>query len=1053
MKKIFLIALFFISFKAFSQLPSFPNNFQVGNKAAKYSTDGTFRTTTGFTFALNYADTATANAADYISFTPGILIRVNDTLWLRNYLANKWLLVGSGGGSGTVTGASNLLTLNGSTIQFGGRLIQNTTGSGSNFSLVLDSLGTGTRFKAVPNISATTFRTINLSNSDGSDSAFISIQGRTLGVSRRQVLMGVNRGAIKAEIDIIGSNSPVINLNANSTNTVSSISIDSSRLYLQGTNVNTTHTTYGYWLPDSLLLTSGLNTTTYTSYVRLTPHQFYATSDSNITIGSKSADQYADDSLVWRSTNRTSHFFLSRGFANVYSDDSTLFDNDAGYYRFTNLTSSSDTTTYKPAGLDINGKVKRMNAWPVGSGSGGTPAGNTSDVQLNRGGVFATPASDSVNYTTANGLQLKGGLITMATSGSGTIIIKSTTGGGILFGPLAGQNLIDDVTSTDFVGIGASALANQHAGVRSNIAIGKVALANDTSGGSNVAVGANTDTRSGQFNTLIGHEINQNGTTNGNNSALGYRSQQACTTCHDNTSAGKQSLEALTTGTYNTAIGLLAGESITTGSQNILIGVGAGFQGATLDPTMSNKFSVFSSSGFSGNDLMWGEINNKRLCINCAEGTALTYTLDVRGKLAVQTSDFVASKDTVAYIDQTTGEVKRTRITGTSLTSVGSGFKVAVDNTTNIKSLLAGYSISLDSATSNSVKIAVDTSTLAPYIRSTIPGAASATWNLTGNASVTTSQFLGTTDANKIRFRTNNTERGYWDSTGGTLFIGAPTYVNNTYGLIIQSPTNNSSQAIKVYSNNLSSSAELGFGRLLFSSNADIAMSSGTLKLNSPNGTFVGGSSTPSAFLHIAAGTTSLAPEAFTTGSLLTTIAAFRKEANGQGFYASNNALNRYAEGGSIADFTTDVSNSGTSETDLYTYTTKASTLAATGEKLIANFTCISSDATASSDYKVYFGGTQIYDSGVLGTTTGTFEFKVSIIRTGSSTARATVSVFNSVTAGTSGPSSTETDLTGLTFSGTNILKITGQAGGATGGTGDLTAKMGAIFWYGASND
>lgn len=488
----------------------------------------------------------------------------------------------------------------------------------------------------------------------------------------------------------------------------------------------------------------------------------------------------------------------------------------------------------------------------------GNPAGNTSDIQLNRGGVFATPSSDSFNYTQSGGLQLKGGLITLATSGSGTIIIKSTTGGGILFGPLAGQNLVDDVTSTDFVGIGPSALANQHAGVRSNIAIGKVALANDTSGGSNVAVGANTDTRSGQFNTLIGHEINQGGTTNGNNSALGYRSQNACTSCHDNTSAGKQSLESITTGTYNTAFGLLAGQAITTGSQNICLGVGAGYQGATLDPTMSNKFSVFSSSGFSGNDLMWGEINNKRLCINCAEGTALTYTLDVRGKLAVQTVDFISSKDTLLYQDPTDGQIKKTKFVGsTSLTPVGTGYDVGITNTGNVKRLLAGYSISLDSATSNSVKITVDTATLAPYIRSTIPGAASATWNLTGNSGVTTSQFLGTTDATKVRIRTNNTERGYWDSTGTTLFIGAPTYVNNTYGLIIQSPTNNTSQAIKVYYNNLSGSAELGAGRLLFSGSADIAWSSGTGKINSPNGLKIGDANTPTAFLHIVPGTAS----------------------------------------------------------------------------------------------------------------------------------------------------------------------------------------------------
>ena len=62
----------------------------------------------------------------------------------------------------------------------------------------------------------------------------------------------------------------------------------------------------------------------------------------------------------------------------------------------------------------------------ISSGGGsGTPAGNFGNVQLNRSGSFATPASDSLGYTTSAGLNVKnqiqatGGLITNETLNSG----------------------------------------------------------------------------------------------------------------------------------------------------------------------------------------------------------------------------------------------------------------------------------------------------------------------------------------------------------------------------------------------------------------------------------------------------------------------------------------------------------------------------------------------------------------------------------------------------------------------------------------------------------
>ncbi len=220
------------------------------------------------------------------------------------------------------------------------------------------------------------------------------------------------------------------------------------------------------------------------------------------------------------------------------------------------------------------------------------------------------------------------------------------------------------------------------------------------------------------------------------------------------------------------------------------------------------------------------------------------------------------------------------------------------------------------------------------------------------------------------------------------------------------------------------------------------------------NGQIGIGTNTPTSFLHLRAGNANLSqsPLKHTAGTLQTTIEALTQEANASSIYQSSVALNRYALGGVIADFTADVNNSGTGETDLLTYTTKASTLAATGEKLVFEATGTFNDITATAQLQAYFAGTNIGNTGALTVSaTGVWVVRIIVIRTGASTARASVFV-HSPTASTV-LYTAETDLTSLTFSGTNIIKITGTAGGAGGGSSDITAKLGTIFWYGAANN
>lgn len=306
-----------------------------------------------------------------------------------------------------------------------------------------------------------------------------------------------------------------------------------------------------------------------------------------------------------------------------------------------------------------------------------------------------------------------------------------------------------------------------------------------------------------------------------------------------------------------------------------------------------------------------------------------------------------------------------------------------------------------------------------------------------------------------------------FDTGDASLITALASTGNALIDIIAQSGSGTSTLALRAGSSaNTGVTSQRGFIQRSNGTNGALEISnSGTGSIIiSPNGaprlivqsggnTFIGANSTATAVLHLAAGTTaaSSAPLKINSGALNTTAEAGTMEYNDTHYQTKGSGL-RYALGGPIADFTSDVSNSGTGETDLYTYTTPASTLASTGGKLTFEFSGTNNDITATTQLKVYFAGTAIGDTGALTiSATGAWSVTGMIIRTGSSTARAIVRL-NTTGASTS-VYTAETDLTGLTFTNTNILKITGTAGGAGGSSSDITAKLGSISWFGAANN
>jgi hypothetical protein len=156
--------------------------------------------------------------------------------------------------------------------------------------------------------------------------------------------------------------------------------------------------------------------------------------------------------------------------------------------------------------------------------------------------------------------------------------------------------------------------------------------------------------------------------------------------------------------------------------------------------------------------------------------------------------------------------------------------------------------------------------------------------------------------------------------------------------------------------------------------------------------------------------------------------------------------------GGKIKEFYADAGNSGTSETDLYSYTTEAGLLSNNGETITATYggSFVDSGGTATRQLKLYFGGTAIADFGAL-TISGaaSWTMRCSLIRVSSTVVRYEASLTSGGITTVIPPAVGE--LTGLTLSNTNILKITGTASGAGAATNDIVAKMGAVYYWPAS--
>ena len=258
----------------------------------------------------------------------------------------------------------------------------------------------------------------------------------------------------------------------------------------------------------------------------------------------------------------------------------------------------------------------------------GTAAGSIADST----GVV-TLGSSVLTTTDINGGTIDNTAIGGATPAAGaftTLSASSTlsvTGAGTIQGLTVGRGAGAVSTNT---AVGASVLANgSNTGV-DIVAVGRLALTANSSGGYSVAVGsqASYSNTTGNSNVAVGYTALYSNTTGSNNIAIGQQALQANTTASNNTAVGYQSLYSNITGgqntafgqgtlysntaSENTAFGRQAGYSNTSGTANVFMGLNTAYSNTTgsynvalgytalqANTTASNNTAVGYQAGYS----------------------------------------------------------------------------------------------------------------------------------------------------------------------------------------------------------------------------------------------------------------------------------------------------------------------------------------------------------------------------------------------------------------------------------------------------------------------
>ena len=185
--------------------------------------------------------------------------------------------------------------------------------------------------------------------------------------------------------------------------------------------------------------------------------------------------------------------------------------------------------------------------------------------------------------------------------------LGSTNNLDILFKRNSVQSGLLNTSNTSW---GVQALNPSTTGTGENVAVGVAALALNSSGSGNTAIGFNTSysTTTGYLNTATGANALLYNTTGYQNVANGVNALSQNVAGYNNVAVGVNALQqsgATSGGLYNTGIGYLAGATNTTGNDNIFLGTSSG--GNNTTGSLNTFLGTYAGAGIttgSGNTII-----------------------------------------------------------------------------------------------------------------------------------------------------------------------------------------------------------------------------------------------------------------------------------------------------------------------------------------------------------------------------------------------------------------------------------------------------------------
>jgi len=575
MKKLVLTGLFYLFFyHGFSQSiinrGGVQNTIQDARFMAKYNL-----------FLPRYADTTDALSANNEGIDScGAMIFTYDVnaIWYRQCSPKKWILL-SNGNAPEYTADRGVQIITGDII----RLADTVEGAGTKFQYLYDKAA----FR-VGSVNGTQWDISNIGLNSFA-SGINTIASGSFGIA-----MGVSSQATGISSVAIGS----VAIASGTSSTAFGNTVTASGSYGLATGLNTTASGQASTATGNFTKSVGngsLSTGVGTYMNTLNGAVFGSYNDTTGYYANNTSTQVATDPI----------FTIGNGSGvGVRANAFQMLRNGATKFS-SGITSTTDTTTFKPTVMDASGNFRKVDSWGIFGGwnlngnAGTNPATNFLGTTDDNNVVFGRNGVEVMELTSKNRIQFNA-IDQNIFVDAGNDLLTGSGNTGLGNGVLA--NL---TTGSGNVGIGVIALEANTTGI-GNVGIGSLALVSNTIGQTNVAIGSNTMEQNidGIGNMAIGGIALRNNTSGDYNSAIGVSALLLNETGDYNTGIGSQALSDNINGVGNIGIGFLSAQYCS-GDYNI----GIGWQSA-ISPALTNAIAIGkNASATISNSLILGGIN------------------------------------------------------------------------------------------------------------------------------------------------------------------------------------------------------------------------------------------------------------------------------------------------------------------------------------------------------------------------------------------------------------------------------------------------------------